>query len=234
MESLCINKDSTITEVPFEMFASYAKALSARYGKDAGMFQVMNHSMIVIDDIKSTNITSDDKADIYLQKGHAYISLQADSIVRIGLPNGRDVYIHASLDQKELVISFAPIVRSENKADGMVAAWLAGGDRGRSSEAMCKHFFGVPVDAGKHHPHDPSDFQRCMRFLDATNSHHWVPSMSIVSLEWAMLANNWDELSALYEKESNQDKALLLYARMNELLAESSDHRCNDGQDMRP
>lgn len=223
MRSLYIKKDGTVSKgIPMDMFAGYAEEVS--------MLQVACHTMIVIDDIKSINFTADSKADVYLHQGHAFINMRAGSKVRVAVRGKADTYIHAPLDQNEPVISSAPISCTEEKMDQRLADWLANGDRGASSEAMCKHFFGVPVDAGKSHPYDPSDFQRCIRFLDATQSHDMVPTMAIVSLEWGLLANNWAELSGLYEQESSQDTAPLLYERMKELL----DSAREDKAEMRP
>lgn len=82
-----------------------------------------------------------------------------------------------------------------------VAEWLGSGERGVSSNAMCKHIFGLPQDAGNAHPLDPDDLRRCVLFLDATDAHDKVPAMHEVSPGWARLVNRWDDLLAAFAEE---------------------------------
>lgn len=74
---------------------------------------------------------------------------------------------------------------------GEVQDWLINGERGSSSNAMCKVFFGVPSTAGVNHPLDSADFRRCCLFLATTNSHDQIHKMSLVSAEWAALVKVW-------------------------------------------
>lgn len=90
-----------------------------------------------------------------------------------------------------------------------VASWLRDGERGASSNAMCKRIFGIPADAGANHPHDPADLRRCLMFLDATDAHDKVALMSGVSGEWQHLVSRWDELVVLFEEEVAGDMAAL-------------------------
>lgn len=100
-----------------------------------------------------------------------------------------------------------------------VAAWLANGERGSSSNAMCKRIFGIPESAGKSHPYDPADLRRCLLFLDATDAHDKVSFMLDVSEEWGRLVPRWDELVALFKKEYAKGKsAPRTYALMKEIL----------------
>jgi hypothetical protein len=100
-----------------------------------------------------------------------------------------------------------------------VAAWLADGERGLSSEAMCKHIFGIPESAGKDHPHDPDDLRRCLLFLDATDAHDKVSLMQDVSEEWGRLVARWDDLVAVFKEEAAKgSRAPRTYALMKEIL----------------
>lgn len=100
-----------------------------------------------------------------------------------------------------------------------VAAWLADGERGMSSEAMCKRIFGIPESAGKSHPHDPADLRRCLLFLDATEAHDKVSFMLDVSEEWGRLVARWDELVVVFKEEAAQgSRAPRTYALMKEIL----------------
>lgn len=100
-----------------------------------------------------------------------------------------------------------------------VAQWLLEGERGRSSNAMCKRMYGVPQSAGTDHPHDPSDLLRCLRFLDATDSHAKVALMADVSPGWAALVPEWDALAALVREEFGAgNSAPKTYAAMQSCL----------------
>ena len=103
--------------------------------------------------------------------------------------------------------------------DGVVD-WLANGQRGSSSEAMCKRMFGLPHKAGDDHPCDPSDLNRCLMFLDAAGAHDKVPMMADVSPEWARLVERWAELVTLFKAEIalGTGKALKTYEMMREIL----------------
>lgn len=83
----------------------------------------------------------------------------------------------------------------------LVAGWLLNGERGNSSNAMCKRIFGVPEDAGKDYPLDPDDLRRCVLFLAATNAHDKVPLMADVSKEWAALVGVWDKIVSTLREE---------------------------------
>lgn len=100
-----------------------------------------------------------------------------------------------------------------------VAMWLRIGERGASSDAMCKRIFGLPSDAGASHPHDPDDLRRCLLFLDATGAHGKVSTMASVSREWSSLASAWDEIVKLFRAETAAGKsAPLTYAALQEAI----------------
>lgn len=100
-----------------------------------------------------------------------------------------------------------------------VASWLRDGERGASSNAMCKRIFGIPSDAGTNHPHDPGDLRRCLLFLDAAEEHDKVSLMADVSEEWKRLVCRWDELIALFEEEiaGGSKSAPTTYSLMKEI-----------------
>lgn len=101
-----------------------------------------------------------------------------------------------------------------------VAMWLRNGERGSSSEAMCKSIFGVPESAGKDHPHDPDDLRRCVEFLEQTEASDMVHGMRVVSPQWAALVDHWDELVGLLRQEMADPKgrARQTYERMKAVL----------------
>lgn len=96
--------------------------------------------------------------------------------------------------------------------------WSLGNDTGASSKTMLKAAI-RPVKGGDI-PHDPSDFGRCYRLMEA------VPELrsrfDLMKLNCPRLApylDEWDVLAALYRKgqESGTGKAPELYARLKKL-----------------
>ncbi len=112
-----------------------------------------------------------------------------------------------------------PAVRSST---GMgLKAWLASDDTGLSSKAMAHHIMGAYIDHRDRnaHPHDPSDFGRCHRFLEAVpEAREKLPKMAEVSPVWARLIGAWEELTALYLAELPTGTAPKLYERMKQLI----------------
>ncbi|TXG96117.1 MAG: hypothetical protein E6R08_10110 [Nevskiaceae bacterium] len=103
-----------------------------------------------------------------------------------------------------------------------VQKWLATGNRGRSSEAMCRAIFGVPVDgdgSGWRHPLDADDFRRCLGFLKAVpEARKQLVLIADKSPTWASLVEHWGELEALYD-HAHQVKAAGL-ARLSNRIEE--------------
>lgn len=131
----------------------------------------------------------------------------------IGEPGDLD-----ELRQRELPVSekrHADYLAATHLELHKVAQWLRTGERGKSSNAMCKRFFGVPVDAESEHPHDPDDLRRCLLFLDAAAAHDKVDLMADVSPQWAGLVACWGDLLAIFKDERAAGKsALKTYALM--------------------
>ena len=111
--------------------------------------------------------------------------------------------------------------------------WLAGRERGLSSEAIVERLTGVPVSgryggqrSSLNYPHDPSDFRRCEMLLrQVVVASIGFPLMADVSPEWKVLVENWSALVAIGEAENPdifttraRGDASNLYARMRELL----------------
>lgn len=95
---------------------------------------------------------------------------------------------------------------TEKGLPAAVTEWLRTGERGRSSEAMCKAIFGIPLNAGTDHPRDPDDLSRCIKFLDAACSEgagrlHLVDKVKNMSPEWQVLSEYWAKLEECYARE---------------------------------
>lgn len=100
--------------------------------------------------------------------------------------------------------------------------WLIHGERGISSEAMAAVFMGLNPDPkwGRfgNHPHDPSDFNRCVGLLRMVpGTRERLSEIAAISPIWAALVEHWDELEALLVQEFPSGRAPLLYDRMKEL-----------------
>lgn len=88
--------------------------------------------------------------------------------------------------------------------DDDLVLWLAGGERGISSDTIVMALTGLKMDrrfrAG--YPSDPDDLRRCLLLLER------VPAlkgrfyeMQTVSPEWNGLTIYWAELTEMFEKE---------------------------------
>jgi hypothetical protein len=102
--------------------------------------------------------------------------------------------------------------------------WLAGGERGISSNTMVTHLFGINALGDwpwPSHPHDPADLRRCRLLIQQVPEvGRELPRMATCSAEWAALVAHWDELCALLDKELRDPRrsAPLTYRRMRELI----------------
>jgi hypothetical protein len=104
--------------------------------------------------------------------------------------------------------------------------WLAGGQRGVSSNTMVQHLTGLPALRDFHgdHPHDPDDMTRCRRLLEEVPElQAEFPRMATYSGPWAKLVEHWQELCGLMDTESPRwregvGRAPKTYKRMRELI----------------
>lgn len=80
--------------------------------------------------------------------------------------------------------------------------WLANGETGISSKTMAFWLaFDVKMSDASH-PLDPTDFDRCLRLLDAVpEMRPHLPRMAKVSPQWARLVKHWDEVERCHLKE---------------------------------
>ena len=103
------------------------------------------------------------------------------------------------------------IAATEKGLPTALVKWLKTGERGMSSDAMCKAIFGIPAGAGTDHPLDPDDLSRCIKFLDAACSDGddrlgLVEKLREVSLDWWVLAEYWEELEKSFANEGGSRK----------------------------
>lgn len=82
--------------------------------------------------------------------------------------------------------------------------WLAGGERGDSSNVVFAHMTGVKEATAKQcdktfAPMDLSDMSRCLKLIDI-GGQTWrdaIPSLATLSPEWEKIVARWDKLEAL-------------------------------------
>lgn len=99
--------------------------------------------------------------------------------------------------------------------------WLKNGETGLSSMTMWSFFMGNK-SFGISYPHDPDDFKRCYKLLEAVPE--WkerILEIKVLCPEWSNLADNWDTLTKMYEqnveeKWENHEK-IGMYQLMNKL-----------------
>jgi hypothetical protein len=102
-----------------------------------------------------------------------------------------------------------------------LTAWLASDRVGNSSKYMAHVFTGKTLGVKYAHPHDPSDFGRCLGLLDAVPAfRERLAMMSAESVEWDRLVHSWDEIERLYREELPSGRAAKCFEKMRKLLGE--------------
>lgn len=103
-----------------------------------------------------------------------------------------------------------------------IGQWLMEGDTGLSSKALVS-FYLTAGNKGEcastlPAPSDPSDFNRCMLFLEKCVSkrrhNDLIYEIGEVTKGWKIVRDNWVALVALWNAEKNQEKAPQLYQFM--------------------
>jgi hypothetical protein len=108
-----------------------------------------------------------------------------------------------------------------------VINWLAGDDRGLSSENIACHMVGLHERVSGFTPSDPDDLGRCLRLLERFpewKSH--IGEMTQYGKEWAALVPHWDELAQMMADEVGIDwskgkRAPLTYKAMHSYAYEA-------------
>ena len=114
------------------------------------------------------------------------------------------------------------IQRERQQIQPLAASWLESGERGQSSEALCRLFFDAPAQSisssPASHPRDPSDLRRCVLFLEATGTAGRIVEAGLLSPEWGRLVGNWEHLAGLLESERHLNSSPLTYAAIRKVL----------------
>lgn len=100
-------------------------------------------------------------------------------------------------------------------------AWISSGERGLSSEAMCRALFGVPYgdrEAEPAAPRDPDDLRRCRAFLDAVpQARERLSELATLSPTWKIYVEHWDQMNRLFDEEAPLGRLMKTSALMRDL-----------------
>ena len=86
--------------------------------------------------------------------------------------------------------------------------WLAGGERGISSNYIFTRLTGINAMDGWDterdcYPHDPADFRRCQLLLEQVPEfQHWFKDMRAASPVWGRLVEAWPAIIAAMDEET--------------------------------
>lgn len=100
-----------------------------------------------------------------------------------------------------------------------IAEWGTGDDTGLSSKYLAR----LALDFNTKevaYPHDPSDFGRCLRFLQIlqpAERTHVLHRAKLKSQQWLALVGVWDQAEALFNAEWPTGKAPKLYKLMKDI-----------------
>lgn len=105
--------------------------------------------------------------------------------------------------------------------------WLLAGDTGVSSETMAAIALGATVASSTRRwglgdaPHDPSDFGRCYRLVQAVPSiRQDFERIAQAVPAFRAILREWDGLCAIYLRDLPTGESAELYARITALRAE--------------
>ena len=109
-----------------------------------------------------------------------------------------------------------------------IGNWLLTGDVGKSSQSLagfCLYYgnteiVGDKLDCRLHTPCDPSDFKRCIEFLDCldeSNRYMLLWEIGKFDKKWQRIKDEWYVLLKLWSEEKNQQSAPKLYAFMKKI-----------------
>lgn len=93
-----------------------------------------------------------------------------------------------------------PTADLSTNVESRAAWWFINGERGNSSEFMWSVFTGTSKK-DVCYPHDPADFNRCYKLLQAIPE--WktrLKELKRYGLQWSNLVDNWDKLTEMFEQ----------------------------------
>ena len=120
--------------------------------------------------------------------------------------------------------------KPNEKEIAKIGKWIMFGEHGASSMTLAGFYlFQLNENLGSYnltslsYPSDPSDFHRCMLFLDkcvdAENQFLLIRELGTKHKKWENIANYWYQLLKLYDEEKEKTRAPKRYAFMKKILA---------------
>ena len=117
------------------------------------------------------------------------------------------------------------MIKPNKRELAKIGRWLVDGDTGLSSLAMASFFLTAGNDSECASrlmtPSDPSDFGRCVKFLDecVDKSNHGalIHELGHTVKAWKRVQDEWYVLMQLYDEEKNQKSAPRLYEFMKKI-----------------
>lgn len=99
--------------------------------------------------------------------------------------------------------------------------WLASGETGASSKTMAFTAMGIPCR--QPHPHDPSDFNRCLLLIKTVPEiRNYFDKIALLSKSWKAIIDRWNEVERCFIDEvglnwCKGDRASKTYALMQKI-----------------
>ena len=222
--------DTAQNGLPICLFSELLLELDARgYGSEI-LFGA--HNLCLFEDGVSATAT---EGVVEKTKQGLLVLIPAQATAIVKREGNRTLYLAAPLegglltstDLAEHQEQEATLNRAGDQLDPLVARWLVHGSRGASSDSLCNCFFGVPSQKGPYnYPHDPSDFLRCVEFLEATQSTSQLEEAKTMGPVWSALVEAWPELTnLLVEEMKTGSSAPHLFTRMQEVIAAAKETR---------
>ena len=107
--------------------------------------------------------------------------------------------------------------RRDATPGGGLEAWLECDEAGQSARFMAHVLAGGPA-AENNHPHDPGDFNRCVKFLKAVPlARGKLALMKGHGQVWERLVDNWAAFEELLNQASGKSGRDELYEAMKEI-----------------
>ena len=117
--------------------------------------------------------------------------------------------------KEEAIAAWNKRAGETNGRDKKIIEWFVNGDSGVSSRTLCACFYGIPPkEKWDNHPRDPSDFARCVRFLDLLSPGEKKTALrtaAAISPQWKALIEKWEYLERFYGCEN-------LFAEMQKII----------------
>lgn len=115
-----------------------------------------------------------------------------------------------------------PVVDQSKSIQEKAMFWLGNGNVGLSSKTMFNCLIGHK-DFEVNYPHDPDDFSRCYKLLEAIPE--WkseLYKLKSLSKIWSDLVDNWDKLTEMYKENCKtnwkETKRIGMYQFMNQII----------------